>query len=246
MGIWPFKNKVSTIEDSGLLKGLTDWHSHILPGVDDGFKEMEDSLAALKQLERLGVKTLWLTPHIMEDYPNETKELRKKFEELKKEYNGCIDLNLAAEHMLDSLFEERLENNDLLPLGKSGKFILVETSYFNPPMNMVGLLEQIQHKGYFPVLAHPERYVYMDEKDYQRLRDINVSYQANYFSLIGAYGETARKKLEWMLKKDMIDVMGSDIHRLSVLEKLIKKSPKSAKSLELLKEVSQKNHALYN
>ena len=77
MGFWSFKRKVPSLREAGLLEGITDWHSHILPGVDDGFKEISDSLKALREMEKLGVKHLWLTPHVMEDTPNETKALRQ-------------------------------------------------------------------------------------------------------------------------------------------------------------------------
>lgn len=244
MSIWPFKAKVPTIKEAGMLVGTTDWHSHILPGVDDGIKEIEESLKALAEMEKLGVKHLWLTPHVMEDYPNETQALRERFEELKLEYDGGINLHLASENMMDCLFEDRLEANDFLPLGDKGNHLLVETSYYNPPMNMTGILERVMSKGYFPVLAHPERYRYMDEKDYERLKEIGVLFQANYFSLVGAYGNTARKKLEWMLKKGMIDMMGSDLHRHRVLVNLIEKSPLGRKHLDAMIAVGAKSHYL--
>lgn len=244
MNIWPFKSKVESIRDSGMLNGMTDWHSHILPGVDDGFKTIEDSLKALDEMEKLGVKHIWLTPHIMEDCPNETKHLRRRFEELKLAYEGNLKLHLASENMLDALFEDRLEANDFLPLGERGGHLLVETSYYNPPMNMTGLLEQIKAKGYYPVLAHPERYQYMDEMDYKRLKDMGVLFQANYFSLVGAYGSTAQKKLEWLLKQDMIDLMGSDLHRYKVLVNVSAQSPRSKKHLEAMKRVGAKSHYL--
>lgn len=244
MNIWPFKSKAQSIKEAGMLKGITDWHSHILPGVDDGFKEMEESLKALAEMEKLGVKHVWLTPHVMEDYPNETKFLRRRFEELKLVYEGGITLHLASENMLDSLFEDRLEANDFLPLGENGNHLLVETSYYNPPMNMTGLLEQVKRKGYYPVLAHPERYQYMDEKDYVRLKDLGVLFQANYFSLVGGYGSTAQKKLEWLLKKNMIDLMGSDLHRRKVLTNLVEHRPRSNKHLVAMMAVGEKNHYL--
>lgn len=244
MNIWPFKANVEKLKDAQLLVGTTDWHSHILPGVDDGIKTMEESLATLRDLEKFGVKHLWLTPHIMEDCPNETKDLRKRFEELKLSYDGSITLHLASENMLDALFEDRLEANDLLPLGTNGNHILVETSYFNPPMNMIGMLEKIMHKGYFPVLAHPERYRYMDEKDYERIREMGVLFQVNYFSIVGAYGETARKKLEWLLKKDMVDMVGSDLHRHRALLSLIEKSPKKKKHLDAIMDAAHRSHNL--
>lgn len=242
--MWPFKSKVPSIREAGMLAGTTDWHSHILPGVDDGFKEMEDSLKAIAELEKLGVRHLWLTPHVMEDVPNETRYLRQRFEELKLAYDGNVTLHLASENMLDTLFEDRLDENDFLPLGENGTHLLVETSYYNPPMNMTGVLERVKSKGYYPVLAHPERYQYMDEKDYERLREMGVLFQANYFSLLGAYGNTARKKLEWLLKKGMIDLMGSDLHRLHVLMNLVEKSPSSSKHLEAMKSVGARSNNL--
>lgn len=235
MGLWPFGNNAEKIGESHLLDGMTDWHSHLLPGVDDGFRSMQDTLEALHFMEKAGVKNIWLTPHIMEDYPNETEFLKERFAELKNEYKGAIHLNLASENMLDSLFEERLQNSDLLPIGEEGRFLLVETSYFNPPMNLEETLESIMSKGFFPLLAHPERYRYMDEEDYKRLKDMGVRFQGNYFSLVGAYGETARKKLDWMLKNAMIDVVGSDIHRLSAMQKVLDSRPGKKKSLDAVK-----------
>lgn len=244
MGFWPFSGKVDTLKESKMLVGLTDWHSHILPGVDDGFKDMDESLKALALMEELGVSNLWLTPHVMEDCPNETKNLMRRFEELKLSYNGNITLHLASENMLDALFEERLEANDFLPIGEKGNHLLVETSYFNPPMNMIDMLGHIKSKGYFPVLAHPERYRYMDETDYRRIKDMGALFQANYFSLIGAYGNTAQKKLIWLLKQGMIDMMGSDLHRLKVMENLIQKSPKKKSHLNAMLEVAKKSKSL--
>ena len=159
--MWPFTKRTS-LADSGIFRGFTDWHCHLLPGVDDGVQTMEETLRILSLYEELGVTEVWLTPHIMEDMPNTTASLKARFKALEAAYQGNIGLHLASENMLDNLFEERLEQNDLLPLGKGGKHLLVETSYFNPPMGLNNILLRIKSKGYVPVLAHPERYVYMD------------------------------------------------------------------------------------
>lgn len=233
--MWPFKSKVKTLKESGMFKGMTDWHSHILPGVDDGIKTMEDSLDVLRTFDELGVKRVWLTPHIMEDYPNETSALRARFEELKEEWTGNVELRLAAENMLDSLFEERLSANDLLPIGDEGNQLLVETSYYTPPMGMEDILRNISSAGYFPVLAHPERYRYMEKDDYKKLKDMGIRFQLNYVSLMGGYGETARKKAEWLLKNGMSDIIGSDIHRHDVLINYIGEKTCSITLLETLK-----------
>lgn len=218
MGIWPFGKKTDTLKESGLFDGFTDWHSHILPGVDDGVKTFDESCALLDAFGGMGVRKIWLTPHIMEDYPNTTADLRKRFEELKLAYDGPVELCLASENMLDSLFEDRLSECDFLPIGDEGKHILVETSYFSAPINMTDLLQEVMRKGYYPVLAHPERYRYMDENRYTELHEMGVVFQSNLLSIVGGYGDTARKKLEWLLRKGYVSMMGSDIHRLSTLE----------------------------
>lgn len=209
--MWPFRKRVS-LKDSGIFEGFTDWHSHILPGVDDGVRTMEESLDILRLYETLGIRSVWLTPHIMEDIPNTTAHLRERFAELQAAYTGKVQLHLAAENMLDNLFEERLEQNDLLPLGEGGNHLLVETSYFNPPVDLFGVLERIKAKGYYPVLAHPERYVYMGEADYRKLKEIGVELQLNLFSLVGGYGKDVERKANRLLKNGIYDMIGSDLH----------------------------------
>lgn len=216
MCFFSYRKRIS-LADSGIFQGFTDWHCHLLPGVDDGVQTMEETLQVLSLYEQLGIKEVWLTPHIMEDMPNTTTLLKARFGELKAAYQGSITLHLASENMLDSLFEERLEKNDLLPLGKDGKHLLVETSYFNPPMGLNNILLRIKSKGYTPVLAHPERYNYMDASDYHQLKGLNVKFQLNLFSLVGAYGTAVRKKAGWLLKNGFYNLAGSDTHSLAVL-----------------------------
>lgn len=214
--MWPFRKK-QTLEESGFFRGFTDWHCHILPGVDDGVQTMEEALQILAEYERLGVKEVWLTPHIMEDIPNTTQHLRERFKELQATYQGNVVLNLASENMLDKLFEERLEKNDLLPLGKDGKHQLVETSYFNPPMGLNNILLRIKAKGYYPILAHPERYIYMKDDDYKQLKSMGIKFQLNLFSIHGMYGKEAQKKAHRLQKGRMYEYTGTDLHQISIL-----------------------------
>lgn len=238
MGIWPFKKHIASLEKGGLLQNFTDWHSHILPGVDDGIPDIEKSLEVLRAYEAHGVKRVWLTPHIMEDFPNEIEDLQKRFAELCLEWDGNVELKLAAENMLDSLFEERLAKKNFLPLGEEGNHLLVETSYFSPPMNFDDLIDGVMSIGYFPVLAHPERYRYMQERDYKDLKERGVIFQTNFMSLVGMYGETARKKAEWLLKQGMVELTGSDLHRLSATERYLQKSPTAKEHLERIVEIA--------
>lgn len=215
--------KRQTLAQSGFFRGFVDWHCHILPGVDDGVQTMDEALHILTAYERLGIREVWLTPHIMEDIPNPTARLRERFAELLAAYKGNVVLNLAAENMLDKLFEERLEQGDLLPLGKDGRHLLVETSYFNPPMGLDDILRRIQAKGYYPLLAHPERYIYMEENDYARLKSMHIKFQLNLFSLMDLYGKEVRKRAKELQSKGMYDYIGTDLHRIAVLNNLLEK-----------------------
>ena len=207
-----FFDKHKQISDTKIFNGITDFHSHLLPGVDDGVKVIEESLKILSAMEKAGYKTLWLTPHIMEDYPNETVDLKKKFAFVQENYKGPIHLHLAAEYMMDNLFHKRLEQDDLLTIGYDNNMVLVETSYYNPPMDLYQLLEQIKKQGYYPLLAHPERYRYMQWKDYVYLKEHQIRLQLNIPSLTGFYGKEAKEKAEKLLENNFYDFAGNDIH----------------------------------
>lgn len=217
---WPFQQK-QTLAESGILRGMTDYHSHLLPGVDDGVQTAEESLEILRLYEQLGIREVWFTPHIMEDIPNTTAGLRNRFEQFQKCYTGNIRLHLAAEYMLDNLFKERLVHRDLLPIGEENNHLLVETSYFNPPMDLYGMIEKIKSAGFIPVLAHPERYSYMGGKEYHRLKEVGVMFQSNLPSLVGGYGNPVKKKVEELYSKAMINLYGTDTHTLSSFNRII-------------------------
>ncbi len=217
--MWPFKKTYNLLKL--LPGGCTDYHSHILPGVDDGISLLEDSLAVLNEYEAAGIRELWLTPHVMEDCPNTTEGLRKVFGELSEAYSGSVSLHLASENMLDGLFQERLSSGDLLPIGRDGNCLLVETSYFNPPIGLHEFIGRIKSAGYFPVLAHPERYTYMNEKDYSDLKEKGVLFQLNIASVAGMYGMTAKKKAEYIMSKGWYDISGTDVHRVIQFSKMM-------------------------
>ncbi len=201
------------------LTGTTDWHSHVLPGVDDGVQSIDESLKILGRFEDAGVADLWLTPHIMEDIPNETSFLRERFEDLKEQYKGRVRLHLASENMLDNLFMERMAADDLLPIGPDGKTLLVETSYYNAPMRFYETLDEIKSKGYFPLLAHPERYFYIDSfATYRKLKEKGILFQLNLLSLCGHYGPVVKEKAMKMLAEGMYNRFGSDLHRIEHLD----------------------------
>ena len=209
-------NRRRSLLESGLLKGAVDQHSHILYGLDDGVKTQEDSLAILRFLEEQGVSEVWFTPHVMEDVPNTTEGIRARFEELESVYRGGLRFHLAAEYMIDTLFEERLAARDLLTHGNDT--VLVETSAVAPPINLWEVLETMRKAGYRPLIAHPERYRYMDKADYKRLHDMGCVLQMNLPSIVGIYGESARERALDLLDKGWYAMVGSDCHRYRAIQ----------------------------
>ena len=216
MGLLGLFSSKRSLQDSGVLKGSVDRHSHILYGVDDGIKTPEDSLEVLKFEESLGVSEVWCTPHVMEDVPNTTEALKARFEELKKLYTGPIRLHLAAEYMIDTLFEARLEASDLLTM--EDDTLLMETSTIAPPYDLKGSLRDAMSKGYRPLFAHPERCRFLEVKDCEELAEMGIRLQLNIASLTGYYGQSCRAKAEVLLKKGLYSTYGSDCHSVKTMK----------------------------
>lgn len=232
-----FKKK--GIIESGIFKNITDFHSHILPGVDDGVRTLTEACNTLSYFEKLGVKQVVLTPHIMEDYPlNNPINLKIKFNTLCETYSGPIKLSLGAEYMLDGAFEQQLNLGELIPIFDD--HILIETSYINAPINFLNSIKQIQSKGYHVVLAHPERYMYMGSDLYKNLKNNGVSFQLNILSMAGAYGTHAQKKSKKLLQNDYYDCIGSDIHHLNYFRNEIERMHLLSSELRRLNALKEK------
>ena len=211
-----FKKKNTPITDL-FNDNFVDIHSHLLPGIDDGAKNMDNSIELIRKMLSLGIKNFITTPHVLGDvYPNSSNTIKEKLSEVKKELTsrGIHDVTIraAAEYMMDEQFSERLKNNDILTL--KDNFILVEMSYFNAPLNLYDLLFEIQLKEYKPILAHPERYNFYHQEfdNYYRLKKAGCLFQLNLLSLTDHYGKGVRKISEKLLKLGMYDFVGTDTH----------------------------------
>jgi len=236
--MWSFSSK-KNLDESGLLRGFAECHCHLLPGVDDGVKTLDEALSILSVYEKAGITSVWLTPHIMEDMPNETASLRRIFDDLLAAYSGPVKLRLASENMLDNIFEERLAANDLLPIGERQDHLLVETSFFTPPADLDDKLRRVKEAGYFPLLAHPERYMYMEIEDIERLCDSGIRLQLNLYSLLCMYGPEAEHKAKKMLKKGMYSAVGSDTHSLRQLEYALAQKRLDKAEIEAVKKICE-------
>ena len=195
----------------------TDVHAHWLPGIDDGAKDLEHSIALIKALKAAGYKKLIATPHIHWDlYQNTPDSINKAFELVKQKvaHEGIdIELHAAAEYMLDEHFNTLLNSEEpLLCIHKN--WVLVECSYVSAPLDFKEKLFQLQMKGYQPVLAHPERYSYWHHRlnYFQELADQGILLQMNILSVLGYYGKEVQQAAEKLLRMKIIDLLGTDMH----------------------------------
>lgn len=240
-----FKKKEIPLTDF-FPEGFIDIHSHLLPGIDDGAKDMEDSIELIQKMASYGIKNFITTPHILGDvYPNTPEIIKNKLQEVQLELvkRNLTEINLdaAAEYMLDERFSAILENGELLTL--KDNLVLVEMSYFSPPLNLYDILFQLQLKGYKPVLAHPERYnaYHNNFEQYHKLKRAGCLFQLNLLSLTEQYGKGVQKTAEKLLKENLYDFVGTDTHHQMHLELLQKiGTPKNLKSLEQLLMNNQK------
>jgi len=190
-------------------------HSHILPGIDDGAQNIEQSLILASHFSNLGFTKLVATPHIMADYYRNTPETIGRaldtLQEALLKNNSALSVQAAAEYYVDEAFEKKLMQKELLTFGNN--FVLFELSFINPPQNLIDILYRIQDAGYVPVLAHPERYPYYGSiENYLQIRDSGCNLQINTIALTGYYGHEARKMAEELVDYNAVDFIGSDMH----------------------------------
>lgn len=199
---------------------MTDVHSHILFGIDDGSRTILESVELLKKLKSVGFNNVILTPHFILDstYNSNYEANIKIYNELKERLlNENIDINiyLGNEIFIDKNVPTLLEKNIITSLNGT-KYVLVEFPMHNKLLNIEDILYEIRSKGYEVVIAHPERYDAFKE-DYSivdTLREDGFLFQSNYSSILGYYGKDSIKLLKYMLKRHYIDFLGTDIHRI--------------------------------
>ena len=189
----------------------------------------------------MGFRRVWLTPHVMQDLGNTAEHLTCVFESFIPLYHGNVELKLASEYMLDASFSDRL-NSDPLLLGE--KRLLVETSYMSAPPDLDAILLEVWHRGYKPLIAHPERYVYMELEDYEKLKSDGYEFQLNLMSLSGYYGPRAKIVAEDLLEKEMYDAVGSDLHHLHHYKEMLEKMRLTRHQLDAVERLFENNASL--
>ena len=195
-----------------------DIHSHLIPGIDDGVKDDGQALTCLTQLAEWGIRKIITTPHINGDwYPlsgNTILSGQRRLQTLIDRHQLPLSLGVAAEYLIDDHFFDLLQKKELLTFGAK-QYLLIETGWTAPPNQMNDILFRIQTQGYTPVLAHPERYRYYHKntKALLQLHEIGCLFQLNWMSLAGRYGADSRQQARYLLQKQLISFIGSDLHR---------------------------------
>lgn len=199
-----------------------DMHSHLIPGIDDGSKSMDETIGMLTKFEALGFKKVITTPHIMSDYFRNTPEiilggLAKVQAELKR-INLNIEFEAAAEYYYDETLMEKLKNKEkLLTFGDN--YLLFEFSFHSEPSQIDALIFEMITQNYKPVLAHFERYTFLhgsiDKATEWRAKGVNI--QLNYNSLTGHYGPEVLKQARKLVDSGQIDFVATDCHRIEHL-----------------------------
>ena len=228
------------------LEGFIDIHNHILPGIDDGAKTVEDAIELINAFSQFGVKNFIATPHIMHNYyPNTPETIDNSLILLKNELlkNGMKDVSIqaSAEHMIDDNFESLLENGEVVPLGNN--YLLIEMSYLQASINFDEAIQKIARHTYFPILAHPERYLYLhgNFKKHKEYKNQGLHYQLNLLSLSKYYGKEVQQMAFKLLEEGMINFVGSDIHNISQLN-CLKEVQLSTKITDVLQPIIQRTN----
>lgn len=225
----------------------TDVHSHLLPGIDDGSKSLDESIALISALNHLGYTRFITTPHtMMHRYPNSSESILRALDTLQNGLENAqvpVTIEAASEYYLDEHFVDLINNKDLLTFGNN--LVLFEMSYVMAPVELDRILSSLQDSGYTPVLAHPERYLYFhtNNDSYALLKQKGVMFQVNINSLGGYYSKSVQSAARTLMKNGWIDYLGSDVHHQKHIDALAA-TLKSGVLKDVMKNNTILNHQL--
>ncbi|MCF0219731.1 MAG: hypothetical protein HUK14_08110 [Muribaculaceae bacterium] len=194
----------------------TDVHCHVVPGVDDGSPDVDTSVELIERMESWGLRRIIATPHMTQDTFENTPDILDpplfELKEALEKKDSKVNLSRSAEHRIDDFFVEQLEKGLILPF--PGNFILVENSFMQEPWNLDQFIFDLKLKGYKPIMAHPERFVYYqnNRKRYDDLHRAGNLFQINLVSLSGYYGKQCKATAEYLLEKGYVAFIGTDLH----------------------------------
>lgn len=243
-----FKRKPEEVVPLDLSWLRVDMHSHLIPGIDDGSKSMEESIDLVKRLAGYGLNKIITTPHIMSEYYRNTPEIIEMgLQDLRstlKQEGVEIEIEAAAEYYMDEIFLEKVKAGEkMLTFGDN--YILVETGFINKPQMLFDIIFHLEMAGYKPILAHPERYQYLilDKKLQEELFERKLLLQVNLLSFTGFYSKQVKDFGELLLERGVVALLGTDCHNERYLD-MLETLPKQQKLFEKLQNLELINTRL--
>ena len=244
-----FFDKIFGVKEKQVLSYIgTDVHSHLIPGIDDGAKDYETSLACIAEMQRQGINKIYVTPHFQKyRFNNDEDDVVERFEKLKQlvaENNIDVSLNIAGEYLIDDGFREKINSGKKL-LTLKDNYLLVEFSFNQSMFGIEELFFDVQMKGYEVILAHPERYSYLNKnsKLLANLKEQGIYFQSNVLSFGGFYGSEPMRLAYQYVENGWIDFLGTDIHGLRYRDALIN-TCKNSKFVKMIKKQKFLNNQL--
>lgn len=192
---------------------LFDCHSHILPGIDDGAKDVETSIEIIKNMKDLGFESIVLTPHYRGNMIANNKVKKILLNTLKLELdkeNIDINLYLANEVHITSQLLDKIKNDEISLLGN---YLFLELPFNTKIHNLDKVIYELQDNDINIILVHPERYTYLNKEDFEKLHDADILFQVNYESIIGKYGIKSKNIVKYLYKNNLVDLLATDVHR---------------------------------
>lgn len=231
---------------------MIDFHSHILPNIDDGSRSIEETFNLIKEAKNVGFDAIVSTSHYMENYyetnvPEREVWINAIYENLQVK-NMDIRLYLGNEIYLSENIIKLLEEGKASTINDTS-YVLFEMPLNAEPLNLYDIVYEMMQYKLVPILAHPERYSFV-QKDPELIYDLiqkGVLMQANYGSIIGQYGEKAKIIVKKFFKNNMIHFLGTDVHRQNTIYPRIPEALAQINELigeEKLKELSTTNPSL--
>ena len=194
----------------------TDIHCHVVPGIDDGSPDINTSIELIERMQSWGITRIIATPHVTQaSFENTPEIMSEALSSLKKELENRgnnINITHSAEYRIDEQFLSQLKENLIVPMPSN--YILVENSFIQEPWNLDQLLFDLKVKGYKPILAHPERYLYYHSKRdrYKAIHNTGTKFQVNLLSVAGYYSKDEKRVALELINNGLVDFIGTDLH----------------------------------
>ena len=205
---------------------MIDLHSHILPYIDDGARSLEESLQLVQEGYEAGFTTIVSTSHYYLDYYETIEEDRKAhintilhtIKETIPDLQICIGSEIYVTHRMVSLLKDHLASSI-----NGTRYVLIELPFEQEIPDLKNIIFTLINNGYIPIIAHPERYSYVQKNPniLLELLEMGVLFQSNYCSILGTYGKGAQKVVTKLIQNHFIHFLGSDVHRKNTIYKHI-------------------------